>query len=53
MNSKKSHEVQSMSEVVACLAERHGAKQVERSCLEDLRDPVSDSMFDFTLISPR
>lgn len=29
MNSKKSHEVQSMSEVVACLAQRCGVKQVE------------------------
>ncbi|XP_037617234.1 methyltransferase-like protein 25 [Sebastes umbrosus] len=28
MNSKKSHEVQSMSEVVACLAQRCGVKQV-------------------------
>ncbi|KAM9334802.1 putative methyltransferase-like protein 25 [Symphorus nematophorus] len=28
MNSKKSHEVQSMSEVVACLARRCGVKQV-------------------------
>ncbi|XP_058479983.1 methyltransferase-like protein 25 [Solea solea] len=28
MNSKKSHEVQSMSEVVACLAEHCGVKQV-------------------------
>uniref|UniRef100_A0A3P8S9K6 Methyltransferase like 25 n=1 Tax=Amphiprion percula TaxID=161767 RepID=A0A3P8S9K6_AMPPE len=28
MNSKKSHEVQSMSEVVACLAHRCGVKQV-------------------------
>ncbi len=29
MNSKKSHEVQSMSEVVACLAKHCGVKQVE------------------------
>lgn len=29
MNSKKSHEVQSMSEVVAFLAQRCGVKQVE------------------------
>lgn len=29
MNSKKSHEVQSMSEVVACLTQRCGVKQVE------------------------
>lgn len=28
MNTKKSHEVQSMSEVVACLAQRCGVKQV-------------------------
>lgn len=53
MNSKKSHEVQSMSEVVACLAERCRVKQVERSCSEHLHDLVSDSMCDFTLISPR
>lgn len=30
MNSKKSHEVQSMSEVVACLAQNCGVKQVEQ-----------------------
>lgn len=30
MNSKKSHEVQSMSEVVACLAKRCGVKQARR-----------------------
>jgi len=29
MNSKKSHEVKSMSEVVACLAQRCEVKQVE------------------------
>lgn len=29
MNSKKSHEVKSMSEVVACLAQRCRVKQVE------------------------
>lgn len=29
MNAKKSHEVQSMSEVVACLAQHCGVKQVE------------------------
>lgn len=36
MNSKKSHEVQSMSEVVACLAKRCGVKQARRWKFNDM-----------------
>lgn len=36
MNSKKSHEVQSMSDVVACLAQNCGVKQVEQLSFGDL-----------------
>ena len=33
MNSKKSHEVQSMSKVVACLAKRCGVRQARRNLI--------------------
>lgn len=41
MNSKKTHEVQSMSVVVACLAQRCGVKQVRAAFLRSI--PVKPS----------